>query len=355
MTAPQFSVIVPSFNSADSLEDAVRSVVDQSLTDWELIIADDGSTDETFDLATRLQSQDSRIHVIQDPIHDGPGLQRNRGIEAAKGDYLIFLDDDDHYFPGALEALSNRLAQSQPDLLLYGSREDRPSGSRLLHDPETLARLSRRPAFSVAQFPEVLMWPPSCWSRAYRREFVHQTALRFPDGSYSDIRWNLESLLAAQSIEAVDTIAYRYITLGTNTSITTTRSRTSLWRLTQLNRSQEVLRHYDISDVVEEYVVALIAVNLIWANKSAYRTLPQNLHEDFFHDSSAELHWWFEVAKPDKQILSEPLMPTQEREFFSVALLSDSFRLWQQALATHRKKLRWQRRFDLSRYRVFKR
>lgn len=355
MSAPRFSVIVPSFNAADSLPSAIDSVIAQSFSNWELIVADDGSSDNTHELASQLATQDSRIHVIQEPSQKGPGLQRNRGIEQAQGDYLLFLDDDDFFLPGAFEALATRLEQSQPDLLLFGAEEVRNSGTRLLHDPATLKALSRRAGVSLDSSPGVLFWPPSCWSKAYRRDFVTHNALRFPEGSYSDIRWNIETFLASQTIEALDAIVYRYMTLGRNTSITTTRSLTSLWRVTQITRTREIIPTYSPDTQVLVQLVALAAVHLVWGNRAAYRTIPEEHRESFFHDSSAELQAWFEFAAPNKQVSSAPLMPTTERELFTVALLSDNYRLWGQAVATHQKKLRWQRRFDWTRYNLFKR
>lgn len=177
----------------------------------------------------------------------------------------------------------------------------------------------------------------------------------FPPGYHQDVPSSTEALLRAGSIEAVDHLCYRYIRGEFGSSATRSKGEKTLVRIAQIRRIRERNMISPLPHSIRQHLVAMVAVHLIWGNRAAYRTIPDHLHEDFFHDSSAELHSWFEFAKPDKRVSSEPLMPTNEREMFTVALLSDNYRLWGQAMSTHQKKLRWQRRFDLTRYNLFKR
>lgn len=94
------SVVVPTYNYADYLPEAIRSVLAQTLADWELIVVDDGSTDNTA--ATVAHFVDSRIHYVYQN-NRGPSAARNRGFDLARGEYVTMLDADDWLAPNGLE------------------------------------------------------------------------------------------------------------------------------------------------------------------------------------------------------------------------------------------------------------
>jgi glycosyltransferase involved in cell wall biosynthesis len=91
------SVIMPAFNAEDFIETAINSVISQTHSHWELLIIDDTSTDSTITKAKKLAKQDSRIAVLRNDTNCGAGVSRNKGIEAAQGDFIAFLDADDQW------------------------------------------------------------------------------------------------------------------------------------------------------------------------------------------------------------------------------------------------------------------
>lgn len=103
MSAPKVSVIIPTFNRAHLLPRAMESIRAQTCTDWEIILIDDGSTDDTAVVANRFQRQlGERFTFIQQP-NTGSSAARNRGLDAARGEFVAFLDSDDEYLPRKLE------------------------------------------------------------------------------------------------------------------------------------------------------------------------------------------------------------------------------------------------------------
>ena len=94
MTSPYFSVIIPMFNAAGSLAPTIASVLDQSDPDFELIIVDDGSVDNSLAVALAIAEIDDRIHVVSQS-NAGPAQARNLGVDLARGTLLAFLDADD--------------------------------------------------------------------------------------------------------------------------------------------------------------------------------------------------------------------------------------------------------------------
>src|SRR5262245_25465113 len=93
------SVIVPTFNRADTIKRGIRSVQAQTFTDWELIVVDDGSTDNTVAL---IEGCDPRLKLIRQE-NQGTAGARNAGLHASAGSYIAFLDSDDEWLPHHLE------------------------------------------------------------------------------------------------------------------------------------------------------------------------------------------------------------------------------------------------------------
>jgi glycosyltransferase involved in cell wall biosynthesis len=94
MDSFKVSIILPTYNRAHLIEGCVNSVLSLKYQNWELIIADDNSTDDTFSVGTAMQNKDERIHYYRNPHNLGLPKNRNRAIEFAKGDLIFFIEDD---------------------------------------------------------------------------------------------------------------------------------------------------------------------------------------------------------------------------------------------------------------------
>lgn len=100
---PDVSVITPVHDSEKFISDAITSVLEQKFTDWEMILADDCSTDHSLEICRRFAARDSRIRVVELDRHSGPAGARNTAIRAASGRYIAFLDSDDFWHPDKLD------------------------------------------------------------------------------------------------------------------------------------------------------------------------------------------------------------------------------------------------------------
>ncbi len=102
-SAPMVSVIMPAYNSAAFISEAIGSVIKQTYGNWELIVIDDASGDATPEIVEDFSNQDKRIKIIKNILNQGPGPSRNSGMKTAKGDFIAFLDSDDLWLPKKLE------------------------------------------------------------------------------------------------------------------------------------------------------------------------------------------------------------------------------------------------------------
>lgn len=103
------SVIIPAYNREHYIEECISSVQCQSWQDFEILVVDDGSTDKTVEICTRLAQADSRIKLLTSP-HAGVSAARNQALDAATGHYLFFLDSDDAIHPCLLEGLVGKVS-----------------------------------------------------------------------------------------------------------------------------------------------------------------------------------------------------------------------------------------------------
>ena len=117
-SAPFFSIIIPLYNNEKVLHQCLDSIISQSFSDFEAIIVDDGSTDKSRQIAERYQREDSRVKVIAQD-NQGALIARNHGVDAASGEYLIFVDSDDILATGSLEVIHDTLVSEECDILQY--------------------------------------------------------------------------------------------------------------------------------------------------------------------------------------------------------------------------------------------
>lgn len=107
------SIIMPTFNRAKVISRSIQSIRQQSYKNWELIVVDDMSTDNTREVVNEISKQDKRVHYIKNTHKKGPSGARNTGIEKSNGDYIAFLDSDDEWFPEHLTESLNAMNEMQ--------------------------------------------------------------------------------------------------------------------------------------------------------------------------------------------------------------------------------------------------
>ncbi|NNE32935.1 MAG: glycosyltransferase family 2 protein [Winogradskyella sp.] len=116
----EVSIIMPAYNASKYLQAAINSVINQTFSNWELIIIDDGSTDETSSIINKNAEKDNRIRGFYQ-INGKQGKARNLGIENANGSFIAFLDADDLWLPNKLEIQLSEIKNRQVDLVFSNS------------------------------------------------------------------------------------------------------------------------------------------------------------------------------------------------------------------------------------------
>ncbi|NHE55647.1 glycosyltransferase family 2 protein [Cyclobacterium plantarum] len=169
MNLPQLSVVMPVYNGEKYLEEAINSVLNQTFTDYELLIIDDGSTDSSIEIIKSIN--DSRIRLIKNETNKGVAYTRNVGLKEAKGEYLAWMDCDDLIEPDRFE-IQLKYLKENAEIGICGTAlkrfgEGKPRVSREFSDPEMIkAALLFYPAIRPA-------------TAMYRMEMIRKAKLSY--------------------------------------------------------------------------------------------------------------------------------------------------------------------------------
>ena len=185
MTHPLISVIVPVYNVQAYVGACIASLRAQVLTDFEAIIIDDGSDDDSFSMAQAAVAQDPRFRLIR---QDNQGLSgaRNSGLDAARGRFIAFVDSDDQVDPLYLKTLHAALEHHDADWVACAISFVEPTGRRSHHSgihtsPDLAAHRVNR-FYPLNDWPAVIRHFPSAWNKLYRQSLIE--GLRFDTGTW---------------------------------------------------------------------------------------------------------------------------------------------------------------------------
>lgn len=168
---PDVAVIMPVYNRAAVIVGAIQSVLQQTFTDFELIIADDGSTDDTVQVVEAIQ--DPRITILRAERNLGSNAARNRGIKAARAPLIAFLDSDDAYLPNKLALVVRTFAERpELDVLLDSFTKEFPPGEPRKPTPRRNPKIDDNQEFIEALFNRRL------WKATSAISIRRETAIR---------------------------------------------------------------------------------------------------------------------------------------------------------------------------------
>ena len=176
------SIIIPTYNAADTIREAVESLLNQSLRDIEVICVDDGSTDETVEILKEYVRRDARVKVLQQN-HQYAGNARNKGIDASCGQYLYFMDADDYVLDYGLEAAFDKCVNDDLDCLkfcslTYDMKQQKYVASKA-NEFSSIKYGDYYRLLDVCEGSPLLRISVAPWSGLYKRDFVVSHGCRF--------------------------------------------------------------------------------------------------------------------------------------------------------------------------------
>ncbi|GAA3147874.1 CDP-glycerol glycerophosphotransferase [Kribbella aluminosa] len=215
---PRLSVVVPFYGVGEYLGDCLESIARQAWSDFEAILVDDGSPDDSAVIAKEFCARDERFRLIQQD-NAGPGPARDAGIREATGEYLAFVDGDDLVSRYGFAALVRTLDSTGSDFAGGNARRFNNSfGVRpsWLHK-QPFARV--RHATHVTEFPDLVL-DRMLWNKVYRRSFWTENGYTFPPIRYEDYPVALKAHLDAVTVDTITQAVYYWRERESGESIT---------------------------------------------------------------------------------------------------------------------------------------
>ena len=228
------SVVSPVYNGSAYLTPFLQSVLNQSFSDFELIMVDDGSTDDSVQIIQTYQEKDARIHLIRQN-HQGAESARNIGLSHVKGQYIIFLDSDDWFNEDFFKIMLNRITKDQSDVAVC---------EFFIYNQQTgekqISAIAETGNQKIEKTNLVFdLFTPNTWVKVYRTAFLKENHLLFQEiPSGNDWSFAFASLACANRISVIREPLVYYRT-QTNTSISSYRYK----RTKDIVRAIQHLKH----------------------------------------------------------------------------------------------------------------
>lgn len=204
---PEISIIVPVYNVEQYLSKCLDSVLCQTFEDFELLLINDGSTDNSSEICERYAKQDDRIHYMTQK-NQGLGRTRNVGINAAAGSYIMFVDSDDYIAENMLEILYQNILFSSADIAVCGLYNVYKTRCMPQCDQIEQFTCDNVQAFKLLLIGEKI--PGSSCNKLFKKELLER--VRYPEGIlYEDVAFHTSLMQAVKTVHVDTTPLYYYV------------------------------------------------------------------------------------------------------------------------------------------------
>lgn len=208
MCDKKVSIIVPIYNAEKRLEKCIKSIQNQTYSNIEIILVNDGSSDSSLDICNRFARQDSRIHVINID-NSGVSLARNKGIDYAKGTYCCFVDADDWIEENHIENMM--VHADEADCVIEGYVRERISGQYKCYLQQKIIDLNKLDGKQVGEmFWNGYIHP--CWNKLFKRKILVENNIYFEHQIHisEDSLFCIKYLSYCNSMEIINATTYHY-------------------------------------------------------------------------------------------------------------------------------------------------
>lgn len=220
MAPARISIIVPIYNVQDFLAECINSLLAQNHDNYEILLIDDGSTDNSTAIATEYQNNYPALCILFQKPNGGLSDARNFGIEQASGDYLMFVDSDDFLAKDTLDKLHDEINRSNADIISFGMIRTFENGTKERNIPPILDGTEGILSLHQGYLPLNKIMPNAC-NKLFKTSLFKQHNIRFPKGLwYEDLATIPKLFYFANSISFINTYLYHY--RGREGSITST-------------------------------------------------------------------------------------------------------------------------------------
>jgi glycosyltransferase involved in cell wall biosynthesis len=270
---PCISIVLPVFNAQPFLDACMQKLTSQDYKDFEIIAINDGSLDDSLAILRKWSAKDARCRVI-DQANSGPGPTRNVGLDAATGDYVIFLDPDDVYHRSYLLTLHKKAMQTNADVVICASSLCDHQTGKVTIENWTLRKdlLPKSAVFSGQDvggniFRITIGWP---WDKLFKTSFLKKHHLRYPDLRNSeDGAFVYPALCFAERIAVVKNPLIQHV-MNRDGSLSNSRKDFALCFFDALRAVRGRLKAHELYDLFEKGFLGWVLDFSLWNLETAH-------------------------------------------------------------------------------------
>ncbi|MEC6747677.1 glycosyltransferase family A protein [Marinilactibacillus sp. XAAS-LB27] len=283
----KLSVVVPVYNLESYIDQCIESVIDQTYSDYELILINDGSTDNSLEKCHRYAQKDSRIRVV-DKENEGISLTRNRGIQEASCEYIFFIDGDDWIHRETLESYYNIIKKDQTIDLVFGRMSLFFDGDEQLKADEFIVEnewvYQKTGKASFMSIVDHIGFMRLGVRGLFRRQFLLENGLFFKPNMYSeDVEWMMNCVLHAKKCASNANPYYNYRGRRKGSLVNTPSIDKALdvykiyswWIDRAETETDKSFKQYFFNEIAERYINTFI--------EFSYQFVPSNTNMTNFH------------------------------------------------------------------------
>lgn len=290
---PFISIIIPTYNNEEHIEQAIDSCFDSDFDDFEIIIINDASTDSSGEKLSYLKKKyNEKIKLINNTKNIGSGPSRNTGIDLANGEYLLFLDGDDWFEPNAVQSAANVAKQTNAEVIIFNHQRVWADNTKTANIPNryTNLGLQEKELSNPKDRKGAIKNLHTVWNKSYKTSYIKRINIKFNSGIYQDIPWSIKAVCMANTVyySPVILVNYRQRAGAVTKTISTAHFKVFKQTSEAIDFiSQNISLRKKYSSEIYEYCKLLI-FGII---KTEYR-IPSNLERKFIIESYNEILKW---------------------------------------------------------------
>lgn len=270
---PKVSVIIPVYNVEKYLAGCLNSVINQTLAGIEIICVEDGSTDNSKKILAEYEKAESRIRVIWHSSNMGTGMARKRGVLAAQGQYIMFLDSDDELFSHACETAYTAIEKNKTDVLEFGVKVVDAAGKEKIIDWLETEPMERTEADSLVYLLlQGKLKSCTVWKKIYRSDLCKQVFREMEDSHITMAEDVYLFCVLGYYVRSVSVISEQLYLYRWGVGISTLHTTQSV----SLDYFKKLLREKDSLDAITRFVNNK-------PDKAEYKVFIKMLHDDWLH------------------------------------------------------------------------
>lgn len=303
MTNNFVSIIVAVYNVEEYLEACLNSIVVQTYSHFELLLVNDGSTDNSGCICDKWQKKDSRIKVLHQE-NEGPSVARNRALKEMQGEYVLFVDSDDVMTPTMLALLVRAIGQDDVQLVCCGTQVIYHANEDKMRSDEKFYHIGMEGVHSFS-YKEMCGVSVNLWNKFYRADIIRENNIVFPAGVfYEDVAFNWVYYCYCNRVMFIPEKLYCYH-----------RRKGSIMGLTYCHKSIRGMDHLKIAQciydeykrrkIVSEIYFPYFVVLFINLYRETFKVIPESCYRE---------------ARERANILAKELMAMPDYRFISLKL-----------------------------------